>query len=165
MDVTLGTLHEYPLISSFLIGFPLWNSRDTAVLLQTRAVTGKSKDSRRIIWFQSHLCGLLFLLDSSWSYSRLSWHVVCLLVQFTSLLTPPWVLKSHMSGGWITEPAEMSCAACHPGPCWFNRSQLSRSVNHLWTMYDPLGVCKQGRLSGSPMGRGKWNKSATSYMP
>lgn len=77
MDVTLGTLHEYPLISSFLIGFPLWNSRDTAVLLQTRAVTGKSKDSRRIIWFQSHLCGLLFLLDSSWSYSRLSWHVVC----------------------------------------------------------------------------------------
>lgn len=165
MDVTLGTLHEYPLVSSFLTGFPLWNIRDTTVLLQAREVTGKSKDSRGRTWVQSRLFGLLFLLDSSWSYPRLSWHVVCLFVQFTALLTLSWVLRSHMSGGWIMEPAEMSCATCHPGPCWLNRSQLSRSVNHLWTMDDPPGVCKQGRLSGSSTGRGKWNQSATSYSP
>lgn len=65
MDVTLDTLHEDPLVSSFLTGFSLWNTRDTTVLLQSleKARTQEEEFDSNLIYF--NFCSYWIQLEAT----------------------------------------------------------------------------------------------------
>lgn len=138
MDVTLGTLYEYPLLSSFLTGFPLWNTRNTTVLLQAIAVTGKSKGLGGRTWFQPHLLAL-FLLDSSWRYSL---SVVTCGLLICAICCPADITEeSH--AGWMNHGACRNKLCYHPGPCWLSTGVSSHG---LWIICEPCMTLLEARM-------------------